>query len=84
MTNEAKKEIQNRMDELKTIADKGNKEVAVLQQEIAERQRRIAAIREELIRMQGAYAELNHQLKSLDKKTEVKTEAKAEEPKAKK
>jgi len=57
--------IETRMKELEGIAAKGNEAIKVLQDEIAERQRRISEIRTDLVRMQGAYAELGNQLKAI-------------------
>ena len=48
-----------RLAELEDEFKKGGTLIKQLQEEIAERQRKIAAVRETQLRIQGAYAELN-------------------------
>ena len=69
----AAKRIEDRMKELEDISSKGNEQLKILQGEIAEKQRHSSQIRDELIRIQGAYAELKSQLPLVeDKKKEEK------------
>lgn len=62
---ERKAKLESRIEEVKAEFEKGNVIVKGLQDEIAERQRKIAAVRETQVRLQGANAELKRQLDEL-------------------
>ena len=62
MNEEAKEKLESRLTELQAEFDQLGEDFKVIQYEIAVKQRQLASIRENQLRIQGAFAELKKQV----------------------